>query len=146
MKRSSVDKNDFRANISQGGKGEKVELSKEDQDLCIKAAHSIGLNVAGVDLMKNSETGQSYIIEINSNPGVKIIDITGHNPFEDILDFCEANYKKGTTGGVTAIQGNYLPDLLTSGDFMCGLVELLKSDRISKEMFKIFFEAYENKV
>ena len=97
MKRTSGDSKDFRANISQGGKGEKVELSKEDEQLCIKAAHAIGLNVAGVDLMK-SENGTSYIIEINSNPGVKIIDITGVNPFIDIIQFCEDNYKKSESG------------------------------------------------
>jgi len=94
MKRTSIDKNDFKANISRGAKGEKVELSQEDQDLCIKAAHSIGLRVAGVDLMKSKATGKSYIIEINSNPGIKIINITGHNVFEDVVKYCEENYKK----------------------------------------------------
>ena len=93
MKRTSMDKNDFKANISRGAKGEKVELSQEDQDLCVKAAHSIGLRVAGVDLMKSKVTGKSYIIEINSNPGIKIINITGHNVFEDVIKYCEENYK-----------------------------------------------------
>lgn len=108
MKRTSGDAKDFRANISQGGKGEKVELSQDDQNLCIKAAHSIGLNCAGVDMMK-AEDGTSYIIEINSNPGVKIIDITGINPFENIIEFCEENYKKKPSG-VQAISNEMLLD------------------------------------
>lgn len=108
MKRTSGDAKDFRANISQGGKGEKVELSQDDQNLCIKAAHSIGLNCAGVDMMK-AEDGTSYIIEINSNPGVKIIDITGVNPFENIIEFCEENYKKKPSG-VQAISNEMLLD------------------------------------
>lgn len=113
MKRTSADAKDFRANISQGGKGEKVELSKEDQELCIKAAHSIGLNVAGVDMMKD-ENGTSYIIEINSNPGVKIIDITGVNPFIDIIQFCEENYKKRPSG----VQASVKTEMLLDDDFL----------------------------
>lgn len=111
MKRTATDKNDFKANISRGAKGEKVDLSEEDQQLCIRAAHSIGLNVAGVDLMKSRATGKSYIIEINSNPGIKIIDITGHNVFEDVIKYCEDNYKKNDTEtGIAAMKDNLLID------------------------------------
>jgi hypothetical protein len=35
-----------------------------------------------------------YFIEINSNPGEKIMDITGHNHYQDLLDFVEAECKK----------------------------------------------------
>lgn len=109
MKRTSGNPEDFRANISQGGKGEKVELSKEDEELCIKAAHSIGLNVAGVDMMK-AEDGTSYIIEINSNSGVKVIDYTGVNPFVDVIQFCEDNYKKKPSGVQAAMKTQMLMD------------------------------------
>lgn len=102
MKRTAVDKDDFRANVSRGAKGEKVELSKEDQELCIKAAHCIGLNIAGVDLLKSKKTGISYVIEINANPGTKVIDLTGVNVFDHVLEYCEANYKKGNSAGITA--------------------------------------------
>jgi ribosomal protein S6--L-glutamate ligase len=124
MKRTSGDTKDFRANISQGGKGEKVELSKEDQDLCIKAAHSIGLNVAGVDLMK-AEDGTSYIIEINSNPGVKVIDITGVNPFIDIIQFCEDNYKKSESG-VQARNSITKTEMLLDENFFENLEEAIR--------------------
>ncbi len=136
MKRSSVDKNDFRANISQGGKGEKVQLTKEDEQLCIRAAHSIGLNIAGVDLMKDSATGQSYIIEINSNPGIKIIDITGHNPFEDIVEYCEQFYKKGSAGGIVGMQGMFTSDLLLSTTFFEGLAGVMKENKILSDFFR----------
>ena len=85
----------WKSNISQGGTGEKVELSDEDKSICVRAAHAIGLRIAGVDLIRSKKTGASMIIEINSNPGTKIVDITGHNVFTDIVEYCELNYTKG---------------------------------------------------
>lgn len=127
MKRTAREKGEFKANISQGGKGERVTLSKEDEELCIKAAHAIGLNVAGVDLMKDTKTGTSYIIEINSNPGTRIIDITGHNPFKDIIEYCEKNYKaKLSPNGTTAI----ISDLLIDGQFMGKVNEMFRENQI----------------
>jgi ribosomal protein S6--L-glutamate ligase len=127
MKRTSVDKNDFKANISRGAKGEKVELSKEDQDLCIKAAHSIGLNVAGVDLMKSKKTGISYIIEINSNPGTKVINITGHDVFEDVVKYCEDNFKKNDLKpGVNAFFEDFLISSTWSADILAQTGEIIK--------------------
>jgi len=129
MKRTAREKGEFKANISQGGKGEKVELSKEDQEICIKAAHGIGLNVAGVDLMKDSKSGTSYIIEINSNPGVKIIDITGYNPFKDIVEYCEQNYKSKTSSSGTNAM---VSDLLIDGQFMGKVNEMFRQNEIFK--------------
>jgi len=131
MKRTAQEKGEFKANISRGGKGEKVELSKEDQELCIKAAHSIGLNIAGVDMMKD-QTGKSCIIEINANPGTKIINITGHNPFEDIVEYCEQNYKSEKSSGNGA-DSAMVSDLLIDGTFMGSLNELMRQNKILKE-------------
>jgi ribosomal protein S6--L-glutamate ligase len=131
MKRTAQEKGQFKANISRGGKGEKVELSKEDQELCIKAAHSIGLGVAGVDLMKD-KTGKSYIIEINSNPGIKIIDICNYNPFIDIVEYCEQNYKSKRSPG-NGKDSARVSDLLIDGTFMSGLNELMRQNDILKE-------------
>lgn len=97
MKRTAK-KGEWKANISKGGSGEKAYLSNEDKELCVKAAHSIGLiGYAGVDMLKDKKTGKSVIIEVNSNPGTKIIDITGVNVWKDLITFCEKNYKKGNT-------------------------------------------------
>lgn len=86
MKRTG--KKDFRANISQGGSGEAVELSEADQALCIKASQVLGLEFSGVDLIKDQE-GNSFVVEVNGNPGSKIIDITGHNYFQDLVEHIE---------------------------------------------------------
>lgn len=97
MQRSSP-KDDIRANVSLAGTGTKITASKEVADMCIAAVAAIpGLNFAGVDIMKNkdSKTNEEipYFIEINSNPGEKIIEITDHNYFEDILNYVHANYE-----------------------------------------------------
>lgn len=86
MERSSGGK-DFRANLSQNGSGRKVELSKEEEQMCVNASQALGLDFSGVDLMKDDK-GISYIIEVNGNPGHKIIDITGHNYFNDLVRYC----------------------------------------------------------
>lgn len=89
---------DIRANLSLAGTGEKIDADKETADMCIKAVASIpGLNFAGVDIMKTmTEDGEEvrYFIEINSNPGEKIMEITGHNHYNDLLDFVERECRK----------------------------------------------------
>lgn len=94
MKRTATDKKQWKANISLGGTGEKVQLSVEDEAICIQAATCLGLGVAGVDLVKNSKTGMSYVIEVNSCPGTAVINFTGHNVFEDVVSFVEDNCPK----------------------------------------------------
>lgn len=90
MKRTAI--KGFKANISQGGTGEKITLSKDDEQICIKAAKACGLEAAGVDIM-HDDKGNTYVIEVNSNFGSKIINVTGHNYFIDIINLCESNYK-----------------------------------------------------
>lgn len=86
-------KKDFRANISQGGSGRKVELSDADIEICVNAAKAINLDFAGVDILKDEE-GKTYVIEVNGNPGTKIIDITGHNYFTDLVKYIEDKVDK----------------------------------------------------
>jgi ribosomal protein S6--L-glutamate ligase len=93
MKRTAV--KGFKANISKGGKGEKVTLSQADQDICVRAAKASQLEIAGVDIMHDSQ-GNTYVIEQNSNFGNRLIDLVGHNFYVDIIKHMEANYKKKT--------------------------------------------------
>lgn len=57
---------DFRANISQGGKGEIVTLTKEQEDLALKAHKALGLDFSGVDLLFG-ENDKPVLCEVNSN-------------------------------------------------------------------------------
>lgn len=85
-------KGDFRANISKGGSGKKITLTPDEEQMAIDCAAAVGLDFCGVDLMRAN--GTTYAIEMNGNPGTKIIDITGVNYFDALLDFVEQNYKK----------------------------------------------------
>lgn len=90
---------DIRANLSLNGSGRAITPDPETEKMCIDAVAAIpNLNFAGVDIIKGKDkkTGEvkPYFIEVNSNPGELIIDITGHNHYEDLLDFVERTYKR----------------------------------------------------
>jgi len=90
MKRSATKKGEFKANLSTGGIGEAATLSKEDEELCIRAATAIGLDgMCAVDLLKDTKEGRSYIIECNSNGGEGIIEATNVNHYEHLIAYCE---------------------------------------------------------
>jgi len=85
---------DFRANLSQGGIGRKIELSIEDKTLAVAAAEAVGLNgFCGVDLLKDKD-GKTFVVETNSNPGDLICSITGFNHFIPLVEFCKSKGKK----------------------------------------------------
>lgn len=57
---------DFRANISQGGKGKLINLTKEQEELALKAHKVLGLDFSGVDLLFG-EDNKPILCEVNSN-------------------------------------------------------------------------------
>lgn len=63
---------DFRANIHQGGSARKIELSPEEQALAIQATSVIGLDVAGVDLIRTKQG--AMVLEVNAAPGLEMIE------------------------------------------------------------------------
>ncbi|SDN58691.1 ATP-grasp domain-containing protein [Alkalicoccus daliensis] len=74
MKRVSAD--DFRANVTAGGKTVPYTPSPEQIYTAIAAAQAVGADMAGVDLFLND--GPPLVCEINSNPHVRsIIECTG---------------------------------------------------------------------
>lgn len=88
---------DFRANLSQaGGTGQKITLSKADEQFCVDAAKAVGLEFAGVDIMKSKADNTTYLIEVNGNMGTKSIDISGINWFENLVEHIEQKTSKGT--------------------------------------------------
>ncbi len=60
---------DFRANLHQGGKARIVRISKEERQLAVKAAKTLELSVAGVDIIR-SRSGP-LLLEVNSSPGLE---------------------------------------------------------------------------
>lgn len=93
MKRQSLD-DDFRSNLHKGGQGTTIKLTDEEKKAAIKAAKAMGLNIAGVDMMR-SERGP-LILEVNASPGFGIEKVTGRNVAAPIIEYVEQNAKRGS--------------------------------------------------
>jgi ribosomal protein S6--L-glutamate ligase len=91
MKRQSLD-DDFRSNLHKGGEGTTIKLTEEEKKIAIKAAKAMGLNVAGVDLMRSSRG--PLILEVNASPGFGIEKVTGRNVAAEIIEYVEMNAKR----------------------------------------------------
>ena len=91
MQRQSLD-DDFRSNLHKGGEGTKIKLTEEERKMAIKAAKAMGLNIAGVDMMR-SERGP-LILEVNASPGFGIEKVTGRDVASPIIEYIELNAKR----------------------------------------------------
>ena len=91
MKRQSLD-DDFRSNLHKGGEGTTVKLTEEERKMAIKAAKAMGLNVAGVDMMR-SDRGP-LILEVNASPGFGIETVTGRDVATPIIEYIEQNARR----------------------------------------------------
>ncbi|NBV06846.1 MAG: 30S ribosomal protein S6--L-glutamate ligase [Proteobacteria bacterium] len=85
---------EFRANMHLGATAKAIEVSNEERDLAIKATKIIGLEVAGVDMVR-SNSGPK-LLEVNSSPGLEGIEnSTGVDIADKMIEFLEvAKIKK----------------------------------------------------
>ncbi len=63
---------EFRANLHQGGTASVVRITKEERMIAAKAAKTLGLKFAGVDIIR-SQKGP-LLLEVNSSPGLEGIE------------------------------------------------------------------------
>lgn len=91
MKRQSLD-DDFRSNLHKGGEGTRIKLTEEERKMAIKAAKAMGLNIAGVDMMR-SKRGP-LVLEVNASPGFGIEKVTGRDVATPIIEYIELNAKR----------------------------------------------------
>jgi len=79
---------EFRSNFHQGGSVSLADLTEEEQRISLKAVEVIGLQVAGVDLIRTASGPK--ILEVNSNPGLEgITSATNINVSAEIVHFAE---------------------------------------------------------
>jgi len=71
MKRSSNGQ-DFRSNVHRGGSTLKIDLTPQETKIAIKTAQCLGLDVAGIDLIRSSNG--PLVIEANSTAGLEGIE------------------------------------------------------------------------
>lgn len=95
MKRQALP-GEFRSNLHRGGSASLIKITPTERATAVKAAKIMGLNVAGVDLLR-SERGP-LVMEVNSSPGLEGIEAaTGKDIAGLIIDFIEKNAKPNRT-------------------------------------------------
>jgi ribosomal protein S6--L-glutamate ligase len=84
---------EFRSNLHRGGSASAVEPSAREIDVALRAARTIGLNVAGVDLLR-SRRGP-LVLEVNSSPGLEGIEAaTGVDVAGAVIEYLERRVRQ----------------------------------------------------
>ncbi len=74
VERTNLD-GDFRSNVLQGGKMEKIDVDESFYEMALSVVKTIGLDFAGVDIMFG-ESGEPILCEVNSNVHFKTFEKT----------------------------------------------------------------------
>ena len=81
---------DFRSNLHRGGAASLIRITPEERATAVRAAQTLGLNVAGVDLLRSNHG--PVVMEVNSSPGLEGIErATGKDIAGMIFDLIERN-------------------------------------------------------
>jgi len=88
MKRPVIE-GDFRSNVSQGSKPEKIKLTELEIEESLKASKAVGGYWTAVDFIpsKNRDKKPPFMLEVNSSPGTEgIEDATGMNIAKEVIE------------------------------------------------------------
>ncbi|MCC5882369.1 MAG: 30S ribosomal protein S6--L-glutamate ligase [Halomonas sp.] len=89
MKRQAAE-GEFRSNLHRGGTASLIRITPEERSTAIRAARAMGLQVAGVDLLRANHG--PVIMEVNSSPGLQGIETaTGKDIAGLIIEHIEKN-------------------------------------------------------
>ena len=95
MKRQGKE-GEFRSNLHRGGTAKLIKITPEERSTAVRSARVMGLNVAGVDLLRSNHG--PVVMEVNSSPGLEGIEnATGRDIAGMIIEFIEKDAKKGRT-------------------------------------------------
>lgn len=95
MKRQAPE-GEFRSNLHRGGTASLIRITPEERATAVRAAQTMGLNVAGVDVLRSNHG--PLVIEVNSSPGLEGIETTtGEDIAGKIIEFIERNAIRGRT-------------------------------------------------
>ncbi len=88
---------EFRSNLHRGGTAEKISITPEERSAAVRACEALGLNVAGVDMLRSSRG--PVLIEVNSTPGLRGIEqSTGLDIADLIVAFIQEHARPTTPG------------------------------------------------
>lgn len=87
---------EFRANLHRGGKAEPVAISDEERKTALRSAEVLGLNVAGVDMLRSNRG--PVVVEVNSSPGIEGMEqASGFDVAGAMIEFLERRAKRWET-------------------------------------------------
>ena len=83
----------WKTNYSQGAKPAPIKLSKEHEEVAVKASNAVGCKISGVDILEGPDGPR--ICDVNSQPGWKGLQaVTKVNIAEEIVKFMLLELKK----------------------------------------------------
>lgn len=95
MKRQGKE-GEFRSNLHRGGSATLIKITPEERSTAVRSAKVMGLNVAGVDLLRSNHG--PVVMEVNSSPGLEGIETATKKDIAAlIIQFIEKNAKTGKT-------------------------------------------------
>ncbi len=84
MERIASNRNEFRSNFHLGGRVRVAEMTRKEKDVSFAAVSAIGLDMAGVDIIRTSAGPK--VLEVNANPGLEGITLaTGRDIAGEII-------------------------------------------------------------
>jgi len=87
---------EFRSNVHRGGQARAIRITPEERSTAVRAARIMGLNVAGVDIMRSNHG--PVVLEVNSSPGLEGIEgSTGKDVAGTMIQFIERTAVAGKT-------------------------------------------------
>lgn len=111
MKREAQD-GDFRANVSLGGHAYNEELTEEEKEITLNSAKALGINIAGVDLIRSNKG--PLVLEVNVSPDFcgeqGIESVTGVDVAGAIIDYAVKQQKLFNKGEGVWLQDNITTD------------------------------------
>jgi ribosomal protein S6--L-glutamate ligase len=86
---------EFRSNIHRGGSATVAKLTPEERSTAVRAAHAMGLRIAGVDILRSNHG--ALVMEVNSSPGLEGVEsATKKDVAGMIIKYIEKNARPGT--------------------------------------------------
>lgn len=85
---------DFRSNLHRGGTANKVDVTPQEKAIAVKAACTLGLDIAGVDILRSNRG--PLVMEVNASPGLEGIEsTTGLDIAGMMIDYIEQRARPG---------------------------------------------------
>lgn len=95
---------DFRSNLHRGGTAKIIKITPEERTSAVRAAKAMGLNIAGVDILRSSHG--PLVLEVNSSPGLRgIEEATKKDIAGMIIEFMSTHKQKKTITNRTKGRG-----------------------------------------